>query len=393
MSRKLNILILSPFALENGRGGEISSMELASGLNKFYNVTLMDTNIFTDKELLSPKIIKTKIKGLENKKRLKFATLTLFNRIFNCPYPLELIKYYRIVKNQDIIYSSFFDFKSCLLIIFFKLLHRKGKFIVGYRKPLYSQKLFSLYNLKYRMAILFFSKFKKSVYHHTMSYHARKFLKNFYDSNSIIHITHGIELEKFDRTKIEVKKDDILNFLYLGYLDDIHKGITVLVDAIDEFLKENQELKVFFEFCGMGPLDFKIIELEKKYPDHVKFSGYISNDLIPLFYKKSDVFLFSSRVEPFPRTIMEALASNLIIICTKTIGSVELLKGKKFAFFIPKLNTNEIKLKILEIYNLWIKNPIKFRELQNLAKEYVFKNYSLDKELEEFKIFIDKITN
>ena len=34
----VNILIFAPFALENGRGGEISAMELAVGLQRFYNI-------------------------------------------------------------------------------------------------------------------------------------------------------------------------------------------------------------------------------------------------------------------------------------------------------------------------------------------------------------------
>ncbi len=391
MAKKLNIFILSPFALENGRGGEISSIELASGLNKFYNVTFMDTNIFTGKRLLSTNAINKKLKGLKKSRRLKFATLNVLNRNFNFPYPWEIIKLYRIIKNQDIIYTSYFNFKTILMLIFFKLIHRKAKFIIGYRKPLYSEKLFSLYNLKYRISILFLSKFRKRIYHHTLSNQAKKFLENFYDPKSIIHITHGIELENYLDNGKEKKRNNLLNFVYIGYLDDVHKGVGVLLNAIEEFLEENHDLKVFFEFCGMGPLEPKLIKLEAKYPNYVKFNGYVSNDLIPIYYKKSDVFLFSSRVEPFPRTIMEALASKLIIVCTKTIGSVELLKNKEFAFFLKELSPSAIKEKIQEIYEIWIKQPIKFKELQSLAKEYVFSNYSFIRELEMFKQWISSI--
>ena len=40
----LNLFVFSPIALEIGRGGEISSMELAAGLQDFYKVTFIDTN-------------------------------------------------------------------------------------------------------------------------------------------------------------------------------------------------------------------------------------------------------------------------------------------------------------------------------------------------------------
>ena len=142
----------------------------------------------------------------------------------------------------------------------------------------------------------------------------------------------------------------------------------------------------------MGPLESKIRALESKYPEFIKFHGYVSNDLIPEYYKKGDVYLFTSRVEPFPRTIMEALGAGLLIISNKTIGSIELLKKNEFAFFIRSLTSEAIKEKIYEIYNLWVEYPEKFKHLQIKAKEYVNEFHSFDVELKSFKNLIDKIS-
>ncbi len=386
------ILLFSPLALENGRGGEISVMELAAGLNRYYEITLIDTNIFIGKKLLSKKIIKNKLNGVKLKTQMKFATITISHLVFSFPYPSELLKLYKIVKKNDIIYTSCSNFKENLMFMFFSLLHRSGKFIVGYRKPLYSSKLFSLYNIKYRLSILFFSIFKRRFYHHTLSQNAKKFLIKFYNPKNVVHIVHGIDLSKFYDNGFTSKLNDILKFIYIGYLDDIHKGVKVLIDGVNDFLKENKNLKVFFEFCGMGPLESKIRALESKFPKFIKFHGYVSNDLISEYYKKGDVFLFTSRVEPFPRTIMEALSSNLVILCTKTIGSVELLKGKEFAFFIKELTPKLIAQKLLEIYNLWANNPEKFKSLQEKSKKHVFENYSFSKELKFFTSLINDIS-
>lgn len=388
----VNVLIVSPLALENGRGGEISSMELAAGLNKYYNTSFVHTNIFTGKKLLSKKAIDSKLDGVNIKTRMKFATIHISNLVFTFPYPWDLVKFYRIVKKNKVIYTSCFTFKQNFVFMLFSLLHRRGRFIIGYRKPLHSDKLFSLYNIKYRLSILIFSLFKKRIYHHALSKSAKQFLDKFYDSSKVNHITHGIKLDPYINDVFQAKSNDLLNFIYIGYLDDIHKGINVLVDALDEFLKNNSEFKIFFEFCGMGPLEAKIKALEKRYPRFVKFHGYISNDLVPKFYKKSDVYLFASRVEPFPRALMEALGAGLLVICSKTIGSVELLKGKQFAFFLNELNKSSIKERILEVYNLWEKDQEKVLELQKLATNYIFKNYSFSIELGLFKKLIDKIS-
>jgi glycosyltransferase involved in cell wall biosynthesis len=237
------------------------------------------------------------------------------------------------------------------------------------------------------------SLFKKRIYHHALSFHAKKYLENFYQAEKINHITHGIRLDDFKDNGLLKKKRERLNFLYVGQLIDIPKGFGVLLNGVREFLEENKSLNVRFEICGLGPLQSKIKELENHYPEHIKYHGYVSNELIADIYKKNDVFLFSSRREPFPRVLMEALAGNLVIICSKTIGSIELLKDQPFAFFLNALTAKEINHKILEIYKLWETNYERFLELQKLAKNYVFNNFSLDIELEGFRVLISRIIN
>ena len=388
----VNVLVFSKDALENGRGGEISYIELALGLKKYFNVSIIDTNVLRGKELLTKEVIQKKLNRVIEIERIYFATLKILNRVFTIPYPWEIIKLYKKIKKYDIIYTSLGNIKINILLILFGLINRRLKFIIRYNKPLSSENFLSLYTVKINLSILLFSIFKRNFYHHALSKHAKKYLDKFYNPNNVIHIVHGIDLSKFKDDASTLKSNNILNFIYIGYLDDIHKGVNVLIDAINQFLKDNKNLKVFFEICGMGPLESKIRALESKYPEFIKFHGYVSNELIPEYYKKGDVYMFTSRVEPFPRTIMEALASNELIICSKTIGSNELLNGKKFAFFIEDLTSELIKEKILEIYNLWNSKPEEFKQLQVSAKKYVFENYSFSKELEMFKTLIEKIS-
>ncbi|MFX1317488.1 MAG: glycosyltransferase family 4 protein [Promethearchaeota archaeon] len=391
MKKRLNVMIFSPLALEDGRGGEISSIELASGLHKYYHLTLIDTNISLSRQLLTQESILKKLKGAKRNGRIRFATLNIFNKIFTFPYPWEILKLYKKIKENNLIYTSCFTIKTNLLIIFFSLVHRRAKFIIGHRKPLYSEKIFSLYNLKYRISILLFSLLKKRFYHHTISNHAKKFLENFFEPDKIVHIIHGIEIDNFIKINTEEKKEDTLDFIYVGYLDNIHKGLGVLLKGIEKTLEDNKNCKIIFEFCGKGPLEEKLRELENIYSKCIKYYGYIDYDKIPKFYNKNDVFLFSSRREPFGRVIIEALASNLIIICSKTIGSVEILKGKEFAFFVKDFTPESFQRKIYEVYDLWKSDPIKFKKLQSSARNFAIRYYSISKEIEMFKDLFDSI--
>ncbi len=388
----LKLFIFSPNSVRYGRGGEISSMELATGLSKYYNVSFMDTTISPGEKLLTNEAIDKKLKKVKRQRGMKFAVFHLGNWTFNFPYLREILKLLKQFKKNNIVYTSYSDLKTSLMFVLGNFISRRSKLIIGYRKPLYSKRIFSIYNIKYRASLLLLSLFKKRVYHHALSIHAKKFLQNFYQPESVTHIIHGIKLDDYvDSEEEEKKKKDVVKFLYVGQLIDIPKGFGVLLNGITQFLEENKNLKFYFEFCGLGPLKTKLEELQHQFPSYLKYHGYVSNDLIPEIYKRNDVLLFSSRREPFPRVIMEALAGRLVIMSSKTIGSVELLKGEEFAFFLNELTPIEIKKKMLEIYRLWDTNFQKFSRLQNLAKVYVFKNYSHDIELEGFRALIEKI--
>ncbi len=387
----LTLLIFSPLSLENGRGGELSTIELASGLKKYYNIILVDTNIIMEDSNLSKKDIQEKIPEIQRILKLYFACLNVLNRNFSIPYPWEIIKFYRLIKKADIVYTSISFFKIDVLFFLFSLIFPKKIFIIGYRKQLYSEKIFSLYNLRYRLSILFLSINNRNIYHHTLSIQAKKYLEHFYKADKIVHITHGIELKDYLINRKEIEQSKKLRFIYVGALEDVHKGFGTLLEAIKRILEENKELKITFEFCGTGPLKNKLIELEKHFPQYIKYYGYVQNQKLPEIYQENDIFLFSSRDEPFGRVIIEALASGLIIICTITIGSVEILKGQKFAYFIKEFNPNAFKNEILDIYNKWKNDADVFKQLRKDAEQYAVQYYSFSKELQTFKELIERL--
>ncbi len=387
----LKILVFSKIALENGRGGEIFFIELAAGLQDYYKVTLIDTNILLNKKFLWKEEIEKRLRGVKRNSQLKFAQLNILNKKFNFPYPRTVIKLMKKVRENDIIYTSAGNFKINLILLFTKILNPRNKLIIGYHKPLHSEKKISIYNLTYRISILFFSLIKKNVYHHTISLHTKKYLENFFEKKKVVFLIEGLELDKFDDNDKEKRRSDVLKFVYMGFLDDMHKGVGVLLKAIEEFLNQNKDLKLFFEIIGVGPLRPEVERLEKKFPNFISSLGYLTQEELAEAIKKNDIFLFSSRKEPFGRVIIEALASKLIIICTKTVGSIEILKGKNFAFFLQNLNKEEFKEKFKELYKLWLENPRKVKELQNLAKEYAMQKYSISKEIEMFRNFINII--
>lgn len=390
------ILIFNPLSLEFGRGGEFYSIDLAAGLQKYHNVTLYHTNLLYNKKLLSNQRVlnEFKLRNFKFKtiKRMKFSTLNLFKWQFNFPFPLDIIRLYRELKNNDVVYLSVSDIKINLIFMLYSLFNHRIRFILGYHKPFVSEKVFSLYNLKFRISMLLFSLFKKSFYHQTISIHAKKFLEKFYNPKKVIFVVEGLNLEIFFNDKFEKKRNPILKMVYVGALNDEHKGVGVLLKAVEQLFEEYPDLKMNFEFYGFGPLEMEVKRLTKKFPQHIRLIGYIDYQKLVQSYQNNDVFISSSRREPFGRVIIEALAAKLVVICSKTFGSIDILKGKDFAFFLKELTPQEIKEKIFKVYNLWLEHPEELERLQNAASKYAFETYSMSREIEMFRKLIKKIS-
>jgi glycosyltransferase involved in cell wall biosynthesis len=387
----MKILFYSPLSLEYGRGGELSIIELVSGLNPYFDIILIDTNRTLGENLLTKDFISEKLKGMTRIYRIRYLTLNILNKNFSLPRPTEIFKLFKEINKVDFFYTSSNDIKTLLLLFLYHLIQRKTKFIIGFRKPLFSEKLFSIYNLKLRIVIILCKIFKKNVFLHTISQYAKFYLRNFINPKRVYHIIHALDLSNYMNIKPDVKEKSFLTFLYVGYLDAVHKGVDVLIESIRSVLKNYSELELRFEICGTGPLESKVKQLESDFPHKVKAHGYVNYDEIPNYYAKSDVFLFTSRREPFGRVLIEALAAKLVVICSKTFGSVEILGNKEFAFFLEDLNPLILSQKIENVYQLWRNEPEEFSKLQERAQKFAIENYSFSKELTMFRTLFKKL--
>lgn len=147
-----------------------------------------------------------------------------------------------------------------------------------------------------------------------------KFLKNYEDK--IIVIPNGIDIEDFDipYSKVECKKrlgislnENII--LFLGALHPI-KGPDILIKATPKIIEEFPNTKLIL--VGIGPMRKELEKLSTQFriEDHVKFAGFVEENLKPLYYRAADVFCLPSTMstEVFPITLLEASASGLPMI-------------------------------------------------------------------------------
>lgn len=143
----------------------------------------------------------------------------------------------------------------------------------------------------------------------------------------------GVDLKKFDFSN----KNSIRN--ELGLSKD-----TVIVTSIGEFI-ERKNYKVTIEsfsrmncknsvlvICGIGKLKESMVEFAAVLgvKDRVHFLGY-RKDIVDIL-AGSDVFLFPSRQEGLPVSVMEAMASGLPIVCSAIRGNTDLIEHEVNGF-------------------------------------------------------------
>ena len=137
------------------------------------------------------------------------------------------------------------------------------------------------------------------------------------------------------------------------------KGFDTLLQAF-ALINQSDEFNVKLIIGGDGPerkaLNQLVIELDIF--AKVEFRGWVED--VAEFLKGSDLFVLPSKDEPFGIVILEAMASGIPIVTTKTQGPMEIL-DENMAVFTEAANARKMAFDILE--SLQSDNRFKLAEL------------------------------
>lgn len=169
---------------------------------------------------------------------------------------------------------------------------------------------------------------------------------------------------------------------------DLRKGIDHFAAiARNVVRKNNYENSVHFVWVGEGPrwshspMHYVQIDLRRsKTASHVHFVG--EREHVDPFFVGSDMFLLSSRVDPFPCVVHEAMATNLPVMAFDDSGGASTALADGAGFVIPfadyELATN--------IICALAKNPGMADGMRHKARERILNEY-------QFDTYADKIIN
>jgi len=141
------------------------------------------------------------------------------------------------------------------------------------------------------------------------------------------------KVKQLKKELLEIE-EDVKAILFVGRLHP-GKNIETLFYAYKKVLETHRN--VILAVAGAGPEGKKCRELVERLglTDKVKFLGYIPHEQMPKYYNVADVYVLTSIWEEWSNTIMEAMASGVLVIATNVGGNPYLVKDRETGFLVP----------------------------------------------------------
>lgn len=159
------------------------------------------------------------------------------------------------------------------------------------------------------------------------------------------------------------------------------KGIEQTLKAFAMLKEHDRNLRLTLA----GPIsDEYLSSLKKSVSDLgldtvVRFVGPIPPEKMPDVYKVHDVLIHASVIESWPNTVLEAMASGLVPICTDRGGTRDLIQHEKNGFIFSYGDVGELAARILTLLNA----PEYLKEFGQAAYESVYNKHNFERYIHE----------
>jgi len=188
-------------------------------------------------------------------------------------------------------------------------------------------------------------------------------------------IYNGVDLKKFTPPSMDERErarqkynicPDTISISIIARLTEA-KGAKYLIEAVSK-LRESYKIKILF--AGEGPLRKELELLAKRMNVNVEFLGWI-DDVREILYA-SDISILPSLQEGFALSVIEAMATKVPVIRTKTAGAFDQIRSNYNGILINPRSAEEIKNALVML----IENPNLRESIKQNAYDSVVKKFS-----------------
>lgn len=163
-------------------------------------------------------------------------------------------------------------------------------------------------------------------------------------------ITNGIDTQMFHPLNLQGRKS-FSRILYVGRLSQ-EKDLTTLISATEKLLHfygDSFKLNI----VGDGPERKKLEKLvqTKKLKKNISFVGWVDKKTIAKFYKENDIFVLPSLDESMSNALLEAMASQLVVVVSSIKGNEKLIKNLQNGLVFRVSDPDDLALKLHQALN------------------------------------------
>lgn len=193
------------------------------------------------------------------------------------------------------------------------------------------------------------------------------------NKNRMSVIYNGIDGSRYlDRDHV-LFENDAVQFLMVGNLSE-EKGQLQAIKACIKLHKSNKNIRL--ELVGGNPLNYKAvlknIVREAGAEEYIVFCG--TQDDIPSFYKKADIFLMCSRSEAFGRVTVEAMLAGCFVIGADSGGTKDLIEDNETGFLYESGNIDDLYKKMAYA----LENTAEIRTMAGKGQQYMLAGMTAD---------------
>ncbi len=175
-------------------------------------------------------------------------------------------------------------------------------------------------------------------------------------SDKVFTIPHAVNFNAFKQVSSIFSKDLPLKLLYLGRIEENAKGVLWLPDIVHEC--QQIGLKVSLTVVGDGPdlskLKFKTSQMGLE--STIYFYGKANYAQVPKIFANHHVFIMPSRYEGFGYTLVEAMSTGCVPVCSRISGVTDFIvsHGRDgFLFDVGNLKEAATLIRQLVNENTW----------------------------------------
>ncbi|OWL98630.1 hypothetical protein CBQ26_01795 [Deinococcus indicus] len=194
-------------------------------------------------------------------------------------------------------------------------------------------------------------------------------------SSNLVELMNGIEPSVNSKTSNEILDKDIHNILFLARLHP-RKRVELFVRII-KLLKE-KGLSINARIVGPDEGDLKNAEKlisELSLDSIITICGSADSRQVIQHYEWADVLLVTSQEEPFPMTVLEAMANSVPVVITTEVQNHSLLNASGSVLLIDDKDMDKA---IDEIIDLLLNRKKKLNIINN-AQNLINRDLSLVK--------------